>query len=205
MFAPAGQSTQMIIGATPESDQQVLQSANYFYRNFNLKRVYYSGYVPVLADKRLPALNTSVPMVRENRLYQADWLMRFYGFRVNEIVNDEQPLLDLDIDPKLGWAIRNMHVFPIDINKADLQTILRVPGVGLLSAQKIISSRKFARLGWEQLKKIGVAINRARYFIVCKSSEFERRDLTGNNIKQFILAESKSKYLKNNHTQLNLF
>ena len=205
LFAPAGQSTQVIIGATPETDQQVLQSANYFYQNFNLKRVYYSGYVPVLADSRLPALNTSVPMVRENRLYQADWLMRFYGFNVNEIVDNQQPLLDLDIDPKLSWAIRNMHVFPIDINKADLQLILRAPGIGVLSAQKIVSARKHAHLNWEQVKKLGVAVNRAQYFITCKSKEFERRDLTGTKIKQFILAESKSKYLKNSHTQLNLF
>jgi len=205
IFAPAGQSTQVIIGATPENDSEVLQSANYFYRNFNLKRVYYSGYVPVLADSRLPALNTSVPMVRENRLYQADWLMRFYGFKVNEIVNDSQPHLDLDIDPKLSWAIRNMQAFPIDINKADLQMILRVPGIGLQSAQKIVSARKFAKLNWDQLKKIGVALNRAKYFIICKSNEFERRDLTGNNIKQFILATSQSKYLKNTQVQLNLF
>ncbi|WP_439697220.1 putative DNA modification/repair radical SAM protein [Mucilaginibacter sp. AW1-7] len=205
LFAPAGQSTQVIIGATPESDQQVLQSASYFYKSFNLKRVYYSGYVPVLADKRLPDLNTSVPLVRENRLYQADWLMRLYGFHVNEIVNNQNPLLDLDIDPKLSWAIRNMQAFPVDINKADVQMILRVPGIGLLSAQKIVSARKFAKLSWEQLKKIGVAVNRARYFIVCKSNEFERRDLTGNNIKQFILAESQSKYNKNTQTQLNLF
>ncbi|WP_374949360.1 putative DNA modification/repair radical SAM protein [Mucilaginibacter sp.] len=205
IFAPAGQSTQVIIGATPENDSQVLQAANYFYKNFNLKRVYYSGYVPVLADSRLPALNTAVPMVRENRLYQADWLMRFYGFKVNEIVNNQQPYLDLDIDPKLGWAIRNMHAFPVDINKADLQMILRVPGVGLLSAQKIVSARKFGKLNWEQLKKIGVSLNRARYFITCSSKEFERRDLTGNNIKQFILATSQSKYLKNTQTQLNLF
>jgi putative DNA modification/repair radical SAM protein len=205
IFAPAGQSTQVIIGATPENDSQVLQSANYFYKNFNLKRVYYSGYVPVLADKRLPALNTSVPMVRENRLYQADWLMRFYGFHVNEIVNTEQPHLDLDIDPKLGWAIRNMQAFPIDVNKSDLQMILRVPGIGLLSAQKIVSARIFGKLNWDQLKKMGVSINRAKYFITCKSNEFERRDLTGNNIKQFILAASQSKYLKNAQTQLSLF
>ena len=205
LFAPAGQSTQVIIGATPENDNQILHTANHFYKNYNLKRVYYSGYVPVLADKRLPGLNTAVPMVRENRLYQADWLMRFYGFKVGEIVNNQQPLLDLDIDPKLGWAIRNMEAFPIDINKADLQLILRVPGIGVQSAQKIVSARKFAGLTWEQLKKIGVAINRAKYFITCKSNEFERRDLTGANIKQFILAESKSKYLKNVPTQLSIF
>lgn len=205
IFAPAGQSTQVIIGATPESDSEVLRSANYFYKNFNLRRVYYSGYVPVLADSRLPALNTSVPMVRENRLYQADWLMRFYGFKVNEIVNDSQPHLDLDIDPKLSWAIRNMQSFPVDINKADLQMVLRVPGIGMLSAQKIVSARKFGKLNWEQLKKMGVALNRAKYFIVCKSPEFERRDLTGSNIKQFILATSQSKFLKNTQVQLNLF
>jgi putative DNA modification/repair radical SAM protein len=205
IFAPAGQSTQVIIGATPETDLQVLHTANHFYKNFNLKRVYYSGYVPVLSDIRLPALNTSVPMVRENRLYQADWLMRFYGFKVNEIVDNQNPLLDLDIDPKLSWGLRNMHVFPIDINTADLQLILRVPGIGLLSAQKIVSGRKFGKLNWDQLKKIGVSLNRAKYFITCNSSKFERRDLTGTAIKQYILAQSQSKYLKNLVTQLNLF
>ncbi|RCH56266.1 putative DNA modification/repair radical SAM protein [Mucilaginibacter hurinus] len=205
IFAPAGQSTQVIVGATPETDREVLGSANFFYKNFNLKRVYYSGYVPVLADKRLPALNTAVPMVRENRLYQADWLMRFYGFKVNEIVNKNQPHLELDIDPKLSWAIRNMQVWPLDINKADLQLILRVPGIGLLSAQKIVSARKFGRLTWEHIKRMGVALNRARYFITCNSRDFERRDLTGTRIKQFILAESQSKYLKNSQTQLSLF
>jgi putative DNA modification/repair radical SAM protein len=205
IFAPAGQSTQVIIGATPETDLQVLHTANHFYKNFNLKRVYYSGYVPVLSDVRLPALNTSVPMVRENRLYQADWLMRFYGFKVNEIVDNHNPLLDLDIDPKLSWGLRNMHVFPIDINTADLQLILRVPGIGLQSAQKIISGRKFGKLNWEQLKKIGVALNRAKYFITCNSSKFERRDLTGTAIKQYILSQSQSKYIKNSVTQLNLF
>ena len=205
LFAPAGQSTQVIIGATPENDYQILQTANYFYKNNQLKRVYYSGYVPVLEDKRLPALTTSVPMVRENRLYQADWLMRFYGFDVNEIVNNQQPLLDLDIDPKLGWAIRNMQSFPIDINKADVQLILRVPGIGLQSAQKIVSARKFAKLDWEQLKKIGIAVNRARYFITCKGYGHEKRDLTGTAVKQFILAESSGKYLKNAQTQLSMF
>jgi putative DNA modification/repair radical SAM protein len=205
MFAPAGQSTQVIIGATPETDMQVLLTANHFYKNFNLKRVYYSGYVPVLSDIRLPALNTSVPMVRENRLYQADWLMRFYGFKVNEIVDSQNPLLDLDIDPKLSWGIRNMHVFPIDINKADLQMILRVPGIGLLSAQKIVSARQFGKLNWDQLKKIGVSLNRAKYFITCNSSKYERRDLTGSAIKQYILSQSESKYLKTAVTQLNLF
>jgi putative DNA modification/repair radical SAM protein len=205
IFAPAGQSTQMIIGATDENDQQVLNSANYFYKNFNLKRVYYSGYIPVLADNRLPGLNTEVPMIRENRLYQADWLMRYYGFKVNEIVNDQNPVLDLDIDPKLSWAIRNLPVFPVDINKADLQLILRVPGIGVLSAQKIVKARLFRKLNWDNLKALGVAINRAKYFITCKSPVFEKRDLAGTSIKQFILAGSKSKYLKKVQQQLSLF
>jgi putative DNA modification/repair radical SAM protein len=205
MFAPAGQSTQMVIGATPENDHHILYTANHFYKNFNMKRVYYSGYVPISNDKRLPGLNTEVPMVRENRLYQADWLMRFYGFKVNEIVNNDVPHLDLDIDPKLGWAIRNMETFPIDINKADLRMILRVPGIGVTSAEKIVAARKFGKLNWEHLKRMGVAVNRARYFITCNSNEFERRDLTGTNIKQFILAESSSKYLKNKPNQLSLF
>ncbi len=204
-FAPAGQSTQMIVGATREDDRTILASANYFYKTFNLKRVYYSGYVPVLTDARLPALNTAVPMVRENRLYQADWLMRFYGFKVNEIVNNDQPLLDLEIDPKLSWAIRNLHVFPVDINSADLALILRVPGIGLSSAQKIVAARKFGKLNWDHLKSMGVALNRAQYFITCNSREFERRDLTGTRIKQFILASSHSKYLKNKPQQLSLF
>jgi len=205
MFAPAGQSTQVIIGATPETDKQVLQTANHFYKNFNLKRVYYSGYVPVISDKRLPALNTSVPMVRENRLYQADWLMRFYGFNVNEIVDEQQPLLDLDIDPKLSWALRNLQCFPIDINRADLQLILRIPGIGMLSAQKIVSARRYSQLNWEQLKQIGVSLNRAKYFITCNSHKFERRDLTGTAIKQYILSQSQSKYIKASSVQLNLF
>jgi len=205
IFVPAGQSTQMIVGAAAENDKEVLGSANYFYKNFNLKRVYYSGYVPVLADKRLPGLNTEVPMIRENRLYQADWLMRFYGFKVNEIVNDQNPILDLDIDPKLSWALRNQQVFPIDINKADLHLILRVPGIGVQSAQKIISARQFRKLNWDNIKALGVAINRAKYFITCNSNIFEKRDLTGTAIKQFILAESQSKYLKKIQTQLSLF
>ncbi|WCT10098.1 putative DNA modification/repair radical SAM protein [Mucilaginibacter jinjuensis] len=205
MFAPAGQSTQVIIGATPETDQQILQMSDQFYKGFKLKRVYYSGYVPVLSDSRLPALNTAVPMVRENRLYQADWLMRFYHFKVNEIVNHDNPLLDLDIDPKLSWAIRNLHEFPVDINKADLRMILRVPGIGVQSAQKIVAARAFRKLNWDQLKRLGIAINRARYFITCNSPQYERRDLTGTAIKQYILAESQSKYIKNSTVQLNLF
>ncbi|HET6226829.1 MAG TPA: putative DNA modification/repair radical SAM protein [Bacteroidia bacterium] len=193
-FVPAGQSTQMIIGATNETDLQIIQTADQLYRKFSLKRVYYSGYVPVLKDTRLPSLDTAVPMLRENRLYQADWLMRFYGFKAMEIVNAQQPDLDLEIDPKLAWALRNLHVFPIDVNTADLQFILRIPGIGINSAQKIVAARKFAGLTWDGLKKIGVAINRAKYFISCKNSPLEKKEYTAEKIRQFIIQTSKTKF-----------
>ncbi len=205
IFAPAGQSTQMIIGASQETDKDIMHLADKFYRGFNLKRVYYSGYVPISNDSRLPGLATAVPMARENRLYQTDWLMRFYGFNVSELLNNANPHLDLDIDPKLSWALRNLNHFPVDINKADLHVVLRVPGIGMQSANKIVAARKFHKLSWEHLKKIGVAINRAKYFITCKSNQFERRDLTAQKIRQFILAESHSKYAGSTFQQLSLF
>lgn len=204
-FVPAGQSTQMIIGATSETDLQIIQSADQLYKNFSLKRVYYSGYVPVLTDKRLPSLDTKVPMLRENRLYQADWLMRFYGFHAHEIVDAQQPNLELEIDPKLSWALRHLDVFPVDVNKADIQFILRVPGIGLHSAQKIIAARKFASLTWEGLKKIGIAINRAKYFISCKNSPLEKKAHTAERIRQFIVSSSKTKYQSIQPLQQRLF
>lgn len=204
-FAPAGQSTQMIIGASGETDQHIIKTAQYFYKNFQLKRVYYSGYVPISMDSRLPSIGTAVPTVRENRLYQTDWLMRFYGFKANEIVNDSHPTLDLDIDPKLGWALRNLHVFPIDINRADYALILRIPGIGVSSAKKLVAARKFTALGLEHLKKIGVAVNRAKYFISCRGYLPTVSDKPAERIKSYILAESASKYLKVSPNQLSLF
>ncbi len=204
MFAPAGQSTQMVIGATPETDLEILYLANGFYKSLNMRRVYYSGYVPISNDYRLPAIGTPVPMIRENRLYQADWLMRFYGFKVNEIVDKENPLLDIDIDPKLGWALRNLDLFPMDVNTIDYQLLMRVPGIGIQSAKKIYDARKFARITWEHLKKIGISISRARYFLHT-DAEFEMRDLQPMQIKQFILQESNSKYKPNFSPQLKMF
>lgn len=204
-FAPAGQSTQMVIGATPDTDLQILGMADLFYKRFQLRRVYYSGYVPISNDNRLPALGTPVPMVRENRLYQADWLLRFYGFKVDEIVSPDAPLLDMDIDPKLSWALRNLQLFPVDINKADIQLIKRIPGIGIGSAEKIGAARRYSRLNWEHLKKMGVPVTKARYFITCSSTDFERRDLTPVAIKQQILALGNSKYAANFSPQLNLF
>lgn len=204
LFAPAGQSTQMVIGATPETDLQILFMADGFYRKMQLKRVYYSGYVPISNDNRLPAIGTPVPMIRENRLYQADWLMRFYGFKVHEIVSPENPLLDIDIDPKLGWALRNPDQFPVDINRAPLRLIMRVPGIGIQSANKICQARKFGRLNFDHLKKIGISLERAKYFIVC-DNEFERADLLPAQVKQRILAMSTSKYKPVLSPQLKIF
>ncbi len=204
-YAPAGQSTQMIIGASGENDFQIMQTSNHFYKNYNLKRVYYSGYVPISYDSRLPSIGSDVPMLRENRLYQTDWLMRFYGFNVNEILNINHQYLDLDIDPKLSWALRNLHEFPVDVNRADKHILARIPGLGMQSVSKILNARRFRNLNWEHLKKIGVALNRAKYFMVCDSNDFERRDLTSAQIKSFILQNSTSKYTKTWSNQLNLF
>jgi len=204
-FVPAGQSTQMVIGATPESDKDIMYTANAFYKNFALKRVYYSGYVPISNDSRMPVLGTQPPLLRENRLYQTDWLMRFYGFKVQEILNDANPNLDIDIDPKLSWAIRNMQHFPVDINTADYKMILRIPGIGVMSAKKIVQARKFGKLRIDQLKKIGVAYNRAKHFIICLDSPYQLKDYQGTQIKAFILAESQSKYLKTDSNQILLF
>ncbi len=204
MFAPAGQSTQMVIGATPETDMEILYLAQGFYKKFNMRRVYYSGYVPISSDSRLPAIGTPVPMMREHRLYQADWLMRFYGFNVQEIVDEHNPLLDADIDPKLSWALRNLSLFPLDINKATYEEIVRVPGIGIQSAKKICAARRFATLGADHLKKIGVNYNRAKYFINTTSA-FEKKDWQGWQIKNFILNEGTSKYKANFSPQLALF
>ena len=205
VFAPAGQSTQMVIGATPETDKDIMFKADSLYRNYSLKRVYYSGYVPVSSDARLPALRSPVPFVREHRLYQADWLMRFYRFKVDEIVTDADPVLPTDIDPKLNWALRNLHLFPLDINKADYEMIMRVPGIGLSSALKIVQARRFGKLGWEHLKKIGISINRAKYFITCKAAGFVHIGLSDTTIRQRILHQAHSKYENYNTTQLALF
>lgn len=204
-FAPAGQSTQMVIGASGESDKDIMNIAHHFYDQFKLKRVYYSGYVPISNDIRLPAIGAAVPFVRENRLYQTDWLLRFYGFEVGEIVNDAHPHLDLDIDPKLSWALRNLSSFPIDINTADKLMILRIPGIGTHSADKICSARKYGRLNVEHLRKIGIAYNRAQYFITCDRQQWRPKDNTAHQIKQYILSESNSKYKNIVSNQLNLF
>lgn len=204
-YAPAGQSTQMIIGATGESDKDIMYSATHYYKNYNMKRVYYSGYVPVAEDKRLPAIGSQVPILRENRLYQTDWLLRFYGFSVTELLNENHPNLDIDIDPKLSWALRNLQHFPVDINRANKRMLARVPGLGMYSVSKIIKARKFRKLNWEHLKKIGLALNRAKYFIICDSHHWEKHDMLPETIKGLILKHSQGKFRKNYSNQLSLF
>ncbi len=203
-FAPAGQSTQVIVGATQENDFQIIQVADHFYNNFNLKRVYYSGYVPVSNDVRLPAIGAQVPIVRENRLYQADWLMRFYGFKANEILEKNNPFLDLEVDPKMGWALRNITHFPVIIQHAPLEMILRVPGIGVKSAHKIVYARRFQNLSMEHLKKIGVSVNRAKYFISVSNENTHLKFLNALNLKEIILGDMKSKFEKPFDNQLSL-
>ncbi len=166
-FVPAGQSTQMIIGATPDTDRDILLASSSLYGMPTMRRVYYSGYVSVNTyDSRLPALKQP-PLVRENRLYQADWLMRFYHFKAEEIADDTHPNLDLEVDPKLGWALRHPEAFPVDVNRAPYEMILRVPGIGVKSATLIVNARRYRHLNSSHLSKIGVVMKRARYFITC--------------------------------------
>lgn len=167
-FVPAGQSTQMIVGATADTDRDILSLSSALYARPTMRRVYYSGYVSVNTyDPRLPRLKQP-PLVRENRLYQADWLLRFYQFKVDEIVDEAHPLLDLELDPKLAWALRHPECFPVDVNRADYEQLLRVPGIGVHSAKLIVAARRFGRLDSAQLRKIGVVMKKAQYFVVSR-------------------------------------
>lgn len=172
-FVPAGQTTQLIVGATPESDLKILKLSEALYKKLNLKRVYYSAYVSINNDKNLPTLE-SPPLLRENRLYQADWLLRFYGFKSHELLNEAHPNFNNLLDPKCDWAIRNLDKFPIEINKADYFTLLKIPGIGVISAKKIIRARRSFLLDFEALKKLGVVLKRAQYFITCKGKYYDK-------------------------------
>lgn len=172
-FVPAGQTTQLIIGATPESDLKILKLSEGLYQKLNLKRVYYSAYVSVNQDKNLPTLEAP-PLLRENRLYQADWLLRYYGFQADELLNDAHPNFNHILDPKCDWALRNLDKFPVEINTADYFTLLRIPGIGVISSKKIIRARREFLLDFEALKKLGVVLKRAKYFITCKGKYFDK-------------------------------
>lgn len=167
-FVPAGQSTQMIIGATPETDYQILNVAETLYKKFDLKRVFYSAFVPVNSDRDLPALKgEGPPLLREHRLYQADWLLRFYHFKAEELLDETNPNFNVFLDPKCCWALKHLEQFPVEVNRADYRMLLRVPGIGYKSASRIVKARRMGALGYEDLKKMGVALKRALYFITC--------------------------------------
>ena len=166
-FVPAGQSTQMIIGATPENDYQIMSVAEQLYDRFSLKRVFYSAFINVNEDSNLPMLPGGPPLLREHRLYQADWLLRYYHFHVDELLSEARPDFNIYLDPKCDWAVRHLEYFPIEIQKADYRTLLRVPGIGYKSAQRIIRARRHANLGFDDLKRMGVVLKRALYFITC--------------------------------------
>ena len=166
-FVPAGQSTQLIIGASPDSDSTILRLAESLYGGYGLKRVYYSAYMPVNHGSVLPDI-AGPPLIRENRLYQADWLLRFYGFSANELFSNSEGNLDLNYDPKTDWALRNMDKFPVEVNKASREVLLRVPGIGLKSVSRILTARRVGQLDYDDLKKMGIVLKRARYFITCK-------------------------------------
>lgn len=187
-FVPAGQTTQLIVGATRDSDYRILKLSEGLYNDYQLKRVYYSAFVPVSTNPLLPQLS-SPPLVRENRLYQADWLLRFYGFHSDELLNEDKPDFDLLLDPKCDWALRNIEKFPIEINRAEYHMMLRVPGIGVKSAQRIVSSRRFCQLDFDDLKKLGVVLKRAKYFITCKGKHMGIRSMEPENIRTNILGD----------------
>ncbi|MBR0597949.1 putative DNA modification/repair radical SAM protein [Sinanaerobacter chloroacetimidivorans] len=185
-FVPAGQTTQMIIGASPESDRQIVKISESLYRTFKMKRVYFSAYIPVSNSPLLPTPFTAPPLVREHRLYQADWLLRFYGFTADEILDEKTPFLDLEMDPKIAWALRNIEKFPMEINKVSADDLLRIPGIGATSAMRIVRQRKMAAVKFDDLKKIGVVTKRARYFITCCGRYYGGNDIAPEWIKKEI-------------------
>ncbi len=190
-FCEAGQSTQMVIGALPESDYQILSVAESLYDKFSLKRVYYSAFVNVNEDRELPAAESGPPLLREHRLYQADWLLRFYDFKADELLTKERPNFNMEIDPKADWAVRHLEYFPVEINSADYRTLLRVPGVGVKSAKRIVAARRFGSLTFDDLKKLGVVLKRALYFITCDGRMLYRTRLEENYIVQSLTYQNR--------------
>ncbi|MFA7572197.1 MAG: hypothetical protein WCY24_00610, partial [Lutispora sp.] len=187
------------------NDLKILKLSESLYHSYNLKRVYYSAYIPVSSHPNLPTIS-GPPLLREHRLYQADWLLRFYGFNSSELLNEENPNFDELLDPKSGWAIRNIDKFPVEINKADYFTLLRVPGIGVKSAQRILQARKVTVLGFDDLKKLGIVLKRAKYFITCKGKYFPQRSIPTNpaSIKDSMLLEDNIK-VRENMEQLSFF
>lgn len=200
-FVPAGQTTQLIVGATEDNDLKILRLSEGLYNSYDLKRVYYSAFIPVSTSPNLPILN-SPPLVRENRLYQADWLLRFYGFSANELLNEDKPDFDLALDPKCDWAIQNINLFPVEINKADYHTLIRVPGIGVKSAYKIIQARRFRSIDFIDLKKLGIVLKRAQYFITCNGKHYGVKSMNSEEIRKTLVYGNE---INSSHEQLSFF
>lgn len=209
-FAPAGQSTQMIIGATDENDYTLLQTTQKLYQTYDLKRVFYSAYIPINEDQALPGLDTPVPLLREHRLYQADWLLRFYGFQADELLSETRPNFNVQLDPKCDWALRHLGEFPVEVRTASYDVLLRVPGIGPKSASRIVNARRYGSISFEHLKKMGVVLKRAHYFITCGGKMMYRtpieeqyitRQLTGVNTRE----NWQIQHQQEDHRQMSLF
>lgn len=192
-FVPAGQSTQMIIGATGETDHQILSVTEALYQRFDLKRVFFSAYTAVNEDAALPALGTKPPLLREHRLYQADWLLRFYGFQAGELLSEERPFFNEDLDPKCDWALRHLELFPVEVEKADYAALLRVPGIGVKSARRILAARRSGYLDFSDLKKFGVVLKRAGFFITCGGKMQGNTPLEEAFLTQVLTAQERPK------------
>ena len=204
-FAPAGQSTQMIIGATADTDRHILSLTQGLYDKYRLKRVFYSAYVPVVENSLLPSLDTKPPLLREHRLYQADWLLRFYGFRAEELLDEAEPNFNPLVDPKCTWALRHPEFFPVEVNTADRETLLRVPGIGVVSAKRILYARRARKLEHGDLKKLGVVLKRAQYFITCKGKMLEGLPRGQDGVLRNLVAVERASLPPWEGEQLSLF
>ena len=205
-FAPAGQSTQMIIGATPETDRHILTLAQALYDKYRLKRVFYSAYIPVSDSKLLPAPRQfRPPLLREHRLYQADWLLRYYHFRAEELLDEESPNFDERVDPKCSWALRHMEFFPVEVSRADYEMLLRVPGIGVRSARRILTARRAAPLSFDILKRLGVVLKRAQYFITCAGKLLPGLRVREEQVLSHLVALEQPALLESTPVQLSLF
>jgi putative DNA modification/repair radical SAM protein len=204
-FAPAGQSTQMIIGATPDTDFQILRLAEGLYHKYNLKRVFYSAYIPMVESSVLPSLDTKPPLLREHRLYQADWLLRFYGFEAHELLDEQHQNFNPLIDPKCNWALNHPEYFPVEVNRASYDLLLRVPGIGVKSARRIMTARRVGSISFDGLKKLGVVLKRAQYFITCGGKMAEGLKITQDSTLRALMSDRCQQLLPNQPEQLSLF